>query len=117
MIIKNNIIILSETLKNIPIAPSKFNKFLYFIRNKKYITVLNFLKQFSNDRVKIIYKILNSVINNAIINYNFSKYNLIIVEAFINQSIIRKRKRYRAKGQNVLIQKKMSNLTIKIANI
>lgn len=116
MIKKNNIII-SATSKYIHTSPSKFNKILFYIRNKKYIIVLNFLKQLSNDRSLIIYKTLNSAIYNAINKYNLNKDNLKIVEAYINQGSILKRKRYRAKGHSFLIQKKMSHLTIKVSNI
>jgi large subunit ribosomal protein L22 len=116
MLIKNKIIV-SSTSKFINKSPSKFNKILFFIRNKKYYIVLNFLKQLLNDRSLIIWKTVYSAISNAVLNYNLKKNNLKIREAFVNQGPILKRKQFRAKGNFFLIQKKMSHLTIKVSNI
>ena len=45
------------------------------------------------------------------------KENLIITEAYVNQGPILKRVRPRAQGRAFAIQKKMSHVTIKVAEI
>jgi large subunit ribosomal protein L22 len=112
-----NIFFISAKNNFINISPNKFNKILNFIKNKKCINMLHFLKQFSQTNILIIWKTLNSVIYTAIKKYNLDINNLKIVKIFITQGPILKRKIFKSKGRCYEIQKKMSHLTIIISNI
>jgi large subunit ribosomal protein L22 len=50
-------------------------------------------------------------------NFDLEKENLIITEAYVNQGPILKRVRPRAQGRAFAIQKKMSHVTIKVAEV
>ena len=51
------------------------------------------------------------------LRYNYTRENLIIEEAFVNQGPILKRMRPRAQGRAFAIQKKMAHLTIRVTEL
>ena len=106
---------ISATSKYIRISPSKVDVIISKIRGKSYKDALKVLKYLPQKSGAIVWQTLYSAISNAINNFDLEKENLIIVEAFVNQGPILKRMRPRAQGRAFAIEKKMSHITIRVA--
>lgn len=108
--------IVSATSKYVRISPTKVNLILSQIRGKSYKEALQILKYLPQKAGAIVWQTLYSAVCNASNNFSFNKENLIIKEAFVNQGPILKRMQPRAKGKADKIQKKLSHITIRVAN-
>jgi len=107
--------IVSATTKYIRISPAKIDVIISKIRGKSYKESLKILKFLPQKAGSIVWQTLYSAVSNGIKNCNFSKENLIVEEAYVNQGPILKRMRPRAQGRSFAIHKKMSHLTISIS--
>jgi large subunit ribosomal protein L22 len=107
---------ISATSKYVRISPSKVDVILKKIRGKTYKEALEILKYLPQKAGAIVWQTLYSAVSNATANFQLDKENLIVAEAFVNQGPILKRMRPRAQGRAFAIQKKMSHLTIRVAN-
>ena len=105
----------SATSKYIRISPSKVDLIIKKIRGKSYKEALQILKYLPQKAGAIVWQTLYSAVSNATNNFDLEKENLIITEAYVNQGPILKRVRPRAQGRAFAIQKKMSHVTIKVA--
>jgi large subunit ribosomal protein L22 len=105
----------SSTVKYIRISPTKINIILAKIRGKTYKEALKILKYLPQKAGSVVWQTLYSAVCNGTNNLNFIKENLVIKEAYVNQGPILKRMRPRAQGRAFAIQKKMSHLTIRVA--
>ena len=107
----------SATSKYIRISPTKVNVIISKIRGKSYKEALQILKYLPQKSGAIVWQTLYSAVSNATNNFDLEKENLIITEAYVNQGPILKRVRPRAQGRAFAIQKKMSHVTIKVAEV
>jgi large subunit ribosomal protein L22 len=107
----------SATSKYIRISPSKVDVILKKIRGKNYTEALEILKYLPQKAGALVWQTLYSAVSNANANLELNKEKLFIKEAFVNQGPILKRMRPRAQGRAFAIQKKMSHLTIRVAQI
>ena len=107
----------TATSKYIRISPTKVNVIISKIRGKSYKEALQILKYLPQKSGAIVWQTLYSAVSNATNNFDLEKENLIITEAYVNQGPILKRVRPRAQGRAFAIQKKMSHVTIKVAEI
>ena len=105
----------SATSKYIRISPTKVDVIISKIRGKSYKEALQILKYLPQKSGAIVWQTLYSAVSNATNNFDLEKENLIITEAYVNQGPILKRVRPRAQGCAFAIQKKMSHVTIKVA--
>lgn len=105
----------SATSKYIRISPTKVDVIISKIRGKSYKEALQILKYLPQKSGAIVWQTLYSAVSNATNNFDLEKENLIITEAYVNQGPILKRVRPRAQGRAFAIQKKMSHVTIKVA--
>jgi large subunit ribosomal protein L22 len=105
----------SATSKYIRISPTKVDVIISKIRGKSYKEALQILKYLPQKSGAIVWQTLYSAVSNATNNFDLAKENLIITEAYVNQGPILKRVRPRAQGRAFAIQKKMSHVTIKVA--
>ena len=105
----------SATSKYIRISPTKVDVIISKIRGKSYEKALQILKYLPQKSGAIVWQTLYSAVSNATNNFDLAKENLIITEAYVNQGPILKRVRPRAQGRAFAIQKKMSHVTIKVA--
>jgi large subunit ribosomal protein L22 len=105
----------SATSKYIRISPSKVDVIISKIRGKTYKEALQILKYLPQKSGAIVWQTLYSAVSNATNNFDLEKENLIITEAYVNQGPILKRMRPRAQGRAFAIQKKMSHVTIRVA--
>lgn len=107
----------TATSKYIRISPTKVDVIISKIRGKSYKEALQILKYLPQKSGAIVWQTLYSAVSNATNNFDLEKENLIITEAYVNQGPILKRVRPRAQGRAFAIQKKMSHVTIKVAEI
>ena len=107
----------SATSKYIRISPTKVNVIISKIRGKTYKEALQILKYLPQKSGAIVWQTLYSAVSNATNNFDLEKEKLIITEAYVNQGPILKRIRPRAQGRAFSIQKKMSHVTIKVAEL
>ena len=105
----------SATSKYIRISPSKVDVIISKIRGKTYKEALQILKYLPQKSGAIVWQTLYSAVSNATNNFDLEKENLIITEAYVNHGPILKRMRPRAQGRAFAIQKKMSHVTIRVA--
>jgi large subunit ribosomal protein L22 len=109
--------IASATSKYIRISPSKVNLVMAKVRGKTYKEALNILKYLPQKAGALVWQTLYSAVSNGINNFELEKENLIIAEIYVNNGPMLKRMRPRARGRSFAIQKKMSHLTVKVAEI
>ena len=107
----------AATSKYIRISPTKVNVIISKIRGKSYKEALQILKYLPQKSGAIVWQTLYSAVSNATNNFDLEKENLIITEAYVNQGPILKRVRPRAQGRAFAIQKTMSHVTIKVAEV
>ena len=107
--------VVTATSKYIRISPSKVDLIIAKIRGKSYKEALQILKYLPQKAGSIVWQTLYSAVSNATNNFDLEKENLIITEAYVNQGPILKRMRPRAQGRAFAIQKKMSHVTIRVA--
>ena len=107
----------SATSKYIRISPSKVDIIISKIRGKTYKEALQILKYLPQKSGAIVWQTLYSAVSNATNNFDLEKEKLIIKEAYVNQGPILKRMRPRAQGRAFSIQKKMSHVTIRVAEV
>jgi large subunit ribosomal protein L22 len=113
-------LIISATSKYIRISPTKIDPIIRKLRGKTYEEVLEIFKHLPEQGGStgcIVWQTLYSAVSNAIHNANFTKENLMIYEAFVNQGPILKRMRPRAQGRAFAIEKKMAHVTIRVCEI
>lgn len=103
--------------RNLRIAPNKINKIIKQIRGKKYLDVLNLLKNFPQKPGAAVWDTLYSAASNATNNLLLSKEKLFISEVYVNQASILKRMRPRARGKAYRIEKKLCHLSIFVKEI
>lgn len=111
----NKVINVSATSKYIRIAPNKIDAIISKIRGKTYREALQILKYLPQKAGAIVWQTLYSAVSNATHNFDFEKENLIISEAYVNQGSILKRMQPRARGRAYRIEKKISHITIRVA--
>ena len=112
--------IISATSKYLRVSPTKIDCILSKIRGKSYKEALQILKYLPQKSGAIVWQTLYSAISNATHNFNFSKENLIITEAFVNNGPggrQTKRVRFINKGRQSPIEKKMAHLTIRVSTL
>ena len=105
----------SATSKYIRISPTKVDVIISKIRGKSYKEALQILKYLPQKSGAIVWQTLYSAVSNATNNFDLEKEKLVIKEANVNQGPILKRMRPRALGRAFSIQKKMSHVTIRVA--
>jgi large subunit ribosomal protein L22 len=105
----------SATSKYIRISPTKVNVIISKIRGKSYREALQILKYLPQKAGSIVWQTLYSAVSNATHNFDLEKEKLVVTEAYVNQGPILKRMQPRAKGRAYRIEKKISHITISVA--
>jgi len=106
---------ISATSKYIRISPTKINVIIAKIRGKSYREALQILKYLPQKAGAIVWQTLYSAVSNATHNFDLEKEKFIITEAYVNQGPILRRMQPRAKGKAYKIEKKISHITIRVA--
>ena len=103
--------------KYVRMSPSKIRRVLRQIQGKTYSEALLLLEFMPYASCTPIIKVLRSATANARNNFGLDEKNLVIKSAFADQGPTMKRFRPRAQGRAFSIQKKMSHVTIKVAEL
>ena len=103
--------------KNVRVSPRKASIVLDTIRGKRVKDAQNILKFSKRAIAQDIYKILSSAAANAENNHQLDLDILKVSEAYCGKGIVMKRWRARAKGRPGRIEKFLSNITIKVAEV
>lgn len=99
-------------LKNLRIAPRKVRLVADTIRGKNVSDAINILSFVINKPSEPILKLLNSAVTSAKDLYNLEDSDLFVSKIIVNEGIMLKRWRPRARGSASLIQKKSSHVEI-----
>jgi large subunit ribosomal protein L22 len=105
----------SATSRYIRISPTKVQVIIDKIRGKSYREALQILKYLPQKAGAIVWQTLYSAVSNATHNFDLEKENLVITEAYVNQGPILRRMQPRARGKANKIEKKISHITIRVA--
>jgi large subunit ribosomal protein L22 len=103
--------------KNVRVSPRKASIVLDTIRGKRVKDAQNILKFSKRAIAQDIYKILSSAAANAENNHQLDLDILKVSEAYCGKGMVMKRWRARAKGRPGRIEKFLSNITIKVAEV
>jgi large subunit ribosomal protein L22 len=106
---------ITATSKYIRISPTKINVIIKKIRGKSYRDALQILKFLPQKSGAIVWQTLYSAVSNATHNFDLEKEKLVITEAYVNQGPILRRMQPRARGKAFKIEKKISHITIRVA--
>ena len=94
------------------ISPRKLARVVDIVRGKIVTKALDALKFMPQKGARILEKVLKSAIANAKNNYKLAVEDLVICEAYVNQGVVMRRWRARARGRAAPIRKKTSHLTV-----
>ena len=100
--------------KNIRISPKKLRVVAEIIRDKNVVWALNFLQFAPKKWAKILYKILNSAVSNAVNNDAQNKDLLFISTICITKWIVYKRWLPVSKSRMHAILKRTSNIRLEL---
>ncbi len=108
----NNMSTVKAKLSSSQISPKKIRIVMDLIKNKDAVLAERILKFHPSKGARILAKVLNSVISNAVNNLKMTKESLIVSEIFANEAAPLKRGRAASKGRNSTILKRRTHVTI-----
>jgi large subunit ribosomal protein L22 len=95
-------------------SPDKIRRVVDLIRGKRSDEALAILRYLPQKGARLIEKVVKSAVANANI-IKLDKDNLIISKAFVDQASIYRRYRHRARGRADVRKKKLSHITVCVA--
>ena len=101
-------------LKNYRQSPRKVRLVADLVRGKRALEILPVLDILGKRAAGPIKKLIESAIANAIHNHDAKKEDLIIKEIKVDEGVILKRSRPRARGRAFPIRKRTSNIVIRM---
>ena len=104
------------THKSAMIAPRKARLTLDLIRDKKIANARAILANTNTKGSRLIIKVLNSAIANAVNNLGLNEQELIVSECYINPGPIYKRVKYGSRANVDRRDKRTSHITVKVSN-
>ncbi len=102
--------------KSAMIAPRKARMTLDLIRGKDVVTAQGILNTTNTKASRLILKVLNSAVANAVNNNGANEDSLVISECFINPGPVYKRIHYGSKGNIDRRDKRTSHITVKVSD-
>lgn len=104
------------THKAAMIAPRKARMTLDLIRNKDINTARGILSNTNTKSSRLIKKVLESAIANAVNNLNLDETKLFISECYVNPGVVYKRQKFASRGHVDRRDKRTSHITIKVSD-
>ena len=101
--------------KNVKVTPRKARLVVDLIRNKDVAEAKANLKLTNKQATEVVLKVLNSALANAEHNYSMDTNNLYVKTAYVTDGLRMKRMLPRAKGRGDVIIKRLSNITVIVA--
>ncbi len=102
--------------KGAMIAPRKARMTLDLVRGKDVITARGILENTNTKASRLILKVLNSAVANAVNNYGAHETDLRISECYINPGQIYKRIKFASRGNVDRRDKRTSHITFKVSD-
>lgn len=103
--------------KGAMISPLKARMTLDLVRGKDVQTAQGILKNTNTKASRLIIKVLNSAIANAVNNQGANEAELVISECYINPGTIYKRMHFGSRGHIDRRNKRTSHITIKVSDL
>lgn len=97
------------------IPPRKARLAVDLVRDKTVYEALNILNQLPNKSARIVKKVLQSAVANAVHNDNFAPGDLFVMEAYVDEGPRWKRILPKDRGRAYRILKRTSHITIELA--
>ena len=98
------------------VAPRKARLTLDLIRDKDVITAEAILKNTNTKTSRLLIKVLNSAVANAVNNLGLKKEELVVSECFINPGPILKRIKFGSRTKVDRRDKRTSHITVKVSD-
>ncbi len=98
------------------IKPLKARMTLDLIRNKDVITARGILNNTNTKASRLIIKVLNSAVANAVNNMGANEKDLFITECYINPGPVYKRTRFASRANIDRHDHRTSHITIKVSD-
>ena len=102
--------------KNAMIAPRKARMTLDLIRGKSVSAAQGILANTNTKASRLISKVLDSAIANAVNNFGAKEEELKVVECYINPGVVLKRINFASRGNVDRRDKRTSHITIKVSD-
>ena len=102
--------------KGAEVAPRKARMTLDLVRGKDVQTALGILANTNTKASRLISKVLNSAIANAVNNFGANESDLVISECYINPGKTRKKIRFGSHSNVDRHDKRTSHITIKVSD-
>jgi large subunit ribosomal protein L22 len=102
--------------KGAMIAPRKARMTLDLVRGKDVQTAQAILENTNTKAARLILKVLNSAVANAVNNFGAKESDLKISECYINPGQVYKRVKFASRGNVDRRDKRTSHITIKVSD-
>ena len=102
--------------KGAMIAPRKARMTLDLVRGKSVLAARNILENTNTKAARLILKVLNSAVANAVNNNGANEADLVISECYINPGPIYKRIKFASRGNVDRHDKRSSHITVKVSD-
>jgi len=100
--------------KSVRISPFKARLVIDLIRGKNAKEAQNILYNYNNKSARLIKKVLDSAIANAVNNYNLDEKKLYVSEARVDMAPTMKRMMFDSRGHVGRKDKRCSHITVKV---
>ena len=102
--------------KSAMIAPRNARMTMDLVRGKDVATAWNILENTNTKASRLILKVLNSAVANAVNNNGANETELVISECFVNPGQVYKRIKFASKGNVDRRDKRTSHITVKVSD-
>lgn len=102
-------------LKTVRIAPRKTRLIIDLIRGKKVDEARSILANQPQRAARVIEKVLNSSVANAVNNYNMSEEDLYVKTCYVDEGVVLKRAKMDSRGHVGRNDHKTSHITVIVA--
>jgi len=102
--------------KNALIKPRLARMTMDLIRGKDVATARGILENTNTKASRLIYKVLNSAVANAVNNNGADESSLVIKECYINPGPVYKRIKFASRGNVDRRDKRTSHITVKVSD-
>ena len=101
--------------KNIRMSADKARLVADLIRGKSVNEAMSILKNMNRKSARVIEKVLNSAVANAVNNHSLDKEKLYVKESYVNEGPVMKRMIFDSRGHVGRNDKRTSHVTIVVA--
>ncbi len=104
-------------LRTVRIAPRKTRLVIDLIRGKKVGEAKSILANQTQKSARVIEKVLNSAISNAVNNFNMNEEDLYVKTCYVDEGVVLKRAKMDSRGHIGRNDHKTSHITIIVSNL